>query len=255
MKILGKKRIIALGILGLVVFFGLLYASLFLNFVRVPTGSMMNTILPGDRLVANLFFSEITRGDVVIFKFPKEPSIRYVSRVIGLPGETITYDDAEKKIYINDIELPEKNIFVEPQFGDDTSALKPTTKSGAGPEGGWPAYYLQVDPALPTFDDSSFRFGVAGSYRIPVKGDKLPDDLRQVAELARVYDANHDGLFDDDQYFVLGDNRDNSFDSRFWGTVPRRFIGGKPFMVYWSVAREESGKAAIRWDRLFSKVR
>jgi signal peptidase I len=51
-----------------------------------------------------------------------------------------------------------------------------------------------------------------------------------------MYDADQDGLYDDDQYFVFGDNRDNSFDSRFWGTVPCGLIDGKPFGIYWSVA-------------------
>jgi signal peptidase I len=54
---------------------------------------------------------------------------------------------------------------------------------------------------------------------------------------------------------VLGDNRDNSLDSRFWGTVPRELIDGKPFMIYWSVARDESGKEATRWNRVFAKLK
>lgn len=256
MKILGKKRIITLGVIALILFAGLAYAELFLNFVRVPTGSMKNTILPGERIVAKLLFSRVERGDIVIFRFPREPSTRFVSRVIGLPGDSIRYDAAAKKIYINAVELMENRVFVEPQYDNDDQSPLTQAKNGAATAGGyWPSYYYQTEPDVPSFADSMFRFGVVESYRIPVKGDSLPDDLKQDAKLSRAYDADRDGLYDDDQYFVLGDNRDNSLDSRFWGTVPRGSITGKPLMVYWSVARDDSGRETTRWDRLFSKVR
>ena len=56
-------------------------------------------------------------------------------------------------------------------------------------------------------------------------------------------------------YFVMGDNRDNSFDSRFWGTVPRESITGKPYMIYWSVEKDESGNQRTRWNRVFSRLK
>lgn len=256
MKFIGKKRIVVLGIIAVVLFGGLTFAGLFLTFVRVPTGSMKNTILPGEKLAANLLFSGIERGDIIIFKFPRDPSTRFVSRVIGLPGDTIRYDDAGKKIYINDVELVENRVFVEPSYNtDDDSALKPAKNSAASSGGRWPAYYYQTDPDLPTFEASIAPFGVADSYQIPFKGNALSDKIRRDAQLSRVYDANQDGLYDEDQYFVLGDNRDNSLDSRFWGTVPRGLITAKPLMIYWSTARDESGKESTRWDRLFSKVK
>ena len=256
MKTRGRKRIIVLGLAALVAFVGLVCAALFLNFVRVPTGSMMNTILPGDCLVANLLFSRIERGDVVIFRFPGDPSTRFVSRVIGLPGETIRYDAASRKILINGNELAETRIFVEPRFdNDDPSALKPIGSSEATARGQWSAYYYQAEPGDGSLDDSMAGFAVAEPYRIPVKGNDLPDQLKRDPKLSRVYDANQDGRYDDDQYFVFGDNRDNALDGRFWGTVPRGSITAKALMVYWSVARDGSGKSTIRWDRLFSKVR
>lgn len=256
MRFSGKKRIIVLGILALVLLAGVAYAGLFLNFVRVPTGSMMNTILPGDCLVADLLFSRIDRGEIVLFRFPRDPSTRFVSRVIGLPGETIRYDAAAKRIYINDVELVENRVFVEPRYDNDDHSAMTRAKNGENTTGGhWPAYYYQVDPDQPSFADEITKFGLKQSYQIPVKGSALPDEFKGDAKLSLTYDANRDGLFDEDQYFLLGDNRDNSLDSRFWGTVPRGLINGKPMMIYWSVERDDSGEGTMRWDRLFSKVK
>src|SRR5215510_13048368 len=100
MKILGKKRIIVLGCLAIILFAGLAYASFFLTFVKVPTGAMKNTIIPGDRLVVKLLFSQIERGDIVTHRFPKEPNTVFVKRVIGLPGDTVHGDSNTNKVFV-----------------------------------------------------------------------------------------------------------------------------------------------------------
>jgi len=253
--ILGKKRIIVLGIVALILLMGFAYVSLSMNFVRVPTGSMKNTILPGEHLIVEALSTTIERGDIVIFRFPKDPSTKFVSRVIGLPGETIRYDSATNEIYINGAALAENRILVEPQYNnDDHSPLKRANNTAATDSGRWPAYYYQHDPNEKFFDLPGL-LGLGEPYRIPLSGDPLPEEIRSDPSLSRVYDQNQDGKYDSDQYFVLGDNRDNSLDSRFWGTVPRALITGKPFLVYWSTNKDQSGNETTRWDRLFNKVK
>lgn len=255
MKILGRKRIIVLGVLALVILMGVAYAALFMNFVWVPTGSMMNTILPGDHLVANTLITRIERGDIVIFRYPKDQSTRFVSRVIGLPGETIKYDSASSEISINVTVLVENRIVVRPRYNnDDHSPMEKADNTAANELGHWPAYYYQHDPNEPVFDIPG-QLASKEPYRIPVGGDPLPEEIRSDPTLSSVYDHNHDGRYDSDQYFVLGDNRDNSLDSRFWGTVPRGLITGKAFSVYWSTEKDQSGNQSIRWHRLFNRVK
>jgi len=103
--------------------------------------------------------------------------------------------------------------------------------------------------------DAAARYGVTEPFKVPVKGDQIPEEIKGNGKLRRVYDSDNDGRFDDDQYYVVGDNRDNSLDSRFWGTVPRGLIDAKAFMIYWSVGRDESGNETTRWNRAFSKLK
>jgi signal peptidase I len=152
---------------------------------------------------------------------------------------------------VNGQTLDEHRVVVEPQYdNDDNNALKMV-----GDEGGalWTVYYYKLDYP-DAFSDPASMNGVNEPFKVPVKGDPVPDTIKGDAKLRRIYDSDNDGRYDDDQFFVVGDNRDNSLDSRFWGTVPRRLIDGKPFMVYWSVA-QKSGNELIRWDRIFSKLK
>ncbi len=199
---------------------------------KIPTGSMENNLLIGDHLLVNKFMvgptlsslertllpiRAIRRGDVIVFKFPEEPSRDFIKRVVGLPGETLELRN--KKISINGQPLDEPYV----------QLLEPP---------GATSQFLEV-----TSYDVRERYG-------PVT---VPPN----------------------QYFVMGDNRDNSQDSRYWGFLPRDYIKGRALVIYWSYDagvvdyHEESTGEALRglgsvfvhfftrtrWDRMLHQIR
>ncbi|HSB12508.1 MAG TPA: signal peptidase I [Blastocatellia bacterium] len=228
--------------------------------VKVPTGSMKNTIWIQDHLLVNKFLfgpnhlgipllpqREIRRGDIVVFKFPKTPETNFVKRVIGLPGDTVEYDFRTNSVYINGQPLPERRIFVEPQYNnDDASPLNPEQTDPDGQGAQWTVYYYQNDheSVAATFNDDNAQYGTRQPFKVPVKGEPVTDEIKNDPQLLRIYDADNDGLYDSDQYFCMGDNRDNSLDSRFWGTVPRSSIVGRAMFVYWSIDRSSDGEGS-----------
>ena len=225
--------------------------------VKVPTGSMKNTIWIQDHLLVNKFIfgpherlnlpvlpsRNIDRGDVVVFKFPEDPQTNFVKRVIALPGETIEY--RANQVYINGEPLPEHRVYVEP---DDNSPreLQTAEDEGAPPGAKWTVYYFENDRELVSsrFNDEAGEYAVRQPFKVPVKGDAIPDRIKNDPRMRRIYDADEDGLYDSDQYFCMGDNRDNSQDSRYWGTVPRASIVGRAMFVYWSIDRTDKGDGA-----------
>jgi signal peptidase I len=217
--------------------------------VKVPTGSMKNTIWIQDHLLVNKFIfgpheglnvpvfptRDIRRGDIVVFKFPNDPQTNFVKRVIGLPGETIEYRSG--KVYINGQVLPEREVFVKTESPDASDPLEAIESSDPGQGAQWSVYYYENrhgSLAL-EYNDDSAEYGVRQPFKVPVKGDPVPEKIRSDPSLQRIYDGDGDGLYDSDQYFCMGDNRDNSLDSRFWGTVPRSSIVGRAMFVYWSI--------------------
>jgi signal peptidase I len=205
--------------------------------VKVPTGSMQNTIIIGDHLLVNKFIfapgpvlpflpqREIRRGDIIVFKYPGkyqgEPRFRdneevddtqpnntpyktnYVKRVIGLPGDSIEVRAGQ--VFVNGQLNDERKVFAQnpPEDNPDTS----------GNENGAPLKIL----------DDSTQTG-ATTYKVYI------DPKRQLATRR----ADGDFKVPEGHYFVMGDNRDNSLDSRYWGFVPRSAIIGRAMFVYWS---------------------
>ena len=255
MRLLKRKRLlIPLVVLLIVLGAGFIYAALFCESVKVPTGAMKNTILPGDHLAIDRIVGEVKRGDLVVFHYPQDPSVKLLKRVIGMPGDTLRIDKKAKQVYVNDQELNEKRVIVSAQqLPDDTEPLEPIRSLPSG-EGSWTVYYYESDSHDGLDFSAEGPFGTNEAFRVPRKGDPLADDIKSDSKRRRFYDAAGDGTYESDQYFVMGDNRDNSLDSRFWGTVPRTAITGKPFLVYWSAPIEPPG-AGVRWKRLFSRVR
>ncbi len=202
--------------------------------MNVPTGSMQNTINIGDQFFVNKFLygkptpilsallpqREIERGDIVVFKWPTNPSVNYIKRCIGLPGDEILVKD--RKVFINGKEIPEQMVTVDlAANSSDLSALEVIQEDPAPAGAKWKTFHNQG----PSYDHD-MKFAVGTPAKIP---------------------PNH--------YFMMGDSRDNSLDSRVWGFVPREYVIGRPLYVYWSFNWNdpESKKQffnAINWRRM-----
>lgn len=219
----------------------LLIAVIFATFARtwvvqafkIPSGSMEKNLLIGDHILVNKFVygptmfpleagllpvRKVRRGDVVVFKYPDDPTRDFIKRCMGLPGDTLKMVD--KDLYVNDRRV----------------------------------------------DDSAFTYYEdAGTY---------PRDL--LFNPRRKRDSFGPKTVPPGSYFCMGDNRDNSNDSRYWGPVPASHIKGRAFMVYWSFDSQDvesvewpgyqgrlrqMGRVALnfftqtRWDRTFRIVR
>lgn len=186
---------------------------------RIPSGSMLPTLQSGDLILVNKFSYGIRlpvidkkvietgspqRGDVMVFRYPVDPDIDYIKRVVGLPGDEVAYVD--KKLYIN-------------------GELVPHTRDGDYFEPDRVAYIAQYKEKLGEvehkilLDENKYQ-EIGPIWRFPYLNNcqYLRNGVRcKVPE---------------DQYFVMGDNRDNSADSRYWGFVPNSNIVGKAFFVW-----------------------
>jgi signal peptidase I len=228
--------------------------------VKVPTGSMQNTIVVGDHLLVNKFIfapgpqipvlpqREIRRGDIIVFKYPGNPfnverdrqednipfKVNYVKRVIALPGETVELRGLQ--VYINGQPLPE-HVIVARNVNEKAplEIIEDTPRRG---DEKWNVYYFEdtVEAAR-----AGHRAGVSPDFHFAVDGKpvKVPEN----------------------SYFVMGDDRDNSLDSRAWGYVPRDLIIGRAMFVYWSYDETQQFSSPIdffsntRWRRTFTLVK
>jgi signal peptidase I len=201
----GKTLIVVAAALFLALAGMATYFLIYYRFVRVPTGGMANTIIPGDRVFCRMHLGEIKRGDIVIFKLPTDPKVMYLKRVIGLPGETIQVKG--HRVFVNGGELPEERALIRLTEGPELPVVKVEPK----PQDAWYRVFYDVE----RYSD----------------GDDFEVNTRAVYGIAEPY------LIRQGNYFVLGDSRDNSEDSRYWGTVPREMIVGKAMMIVDSTAK------------------
>src|SRR5688572_22694034 len=231
--------------------------------VKVPTGSMQNTITIGDHLLVNKFIfapgptlpflpqREIMRGDIIVFKYPgnkydprrderpdnKPIFTNYVKRVIGVPGDRISIEGTN--IVVNGQPLPEHRIEARDK-GDNKSRLDVINDPPRKPGESYNVYYE-------------------------------PNALDQASEDYAVFKFEGDGheiTVPEGRYFVMGDNRGNSEDSRYWGFVPRDMVIGRAMFVYWSYDESQPNSTAsfpfnvisdfiynTRWSRTGTLVR
>lgn len=242
---------------------------------HVPTGSMENTIMTGDFLFGNNFiygaktpdwigipytrigfhvpwfrlpaFRKPQQNDVVIFKYPVDPYVNYVKRCIAEPGQTIEIKN--KKIFVDGTPFPrpEKSKFVRPTILSRRQRDTDIFPWGAGNQDNY------------------------GPIYVPAQGDTLrlgeyPTQLlKNVIELAGHAYYVQDGksvidgiareyyIVEQDHYFMMGDNRDNSLDSRFWGFVPHDLVVGRALVVWLSYDKSTPLyriTKVFRWNRI-----
>lgn len=193
----------------------LLIAIIFVNFARIfvfqafkiPTGSMEDNLKVGDHIIVNKFIygpgagsplsalfplREVRRGDIIVFRYPLQPEIDFVKRVVGVPGDVVTIRN--KKVSINGQPLDEPYVIYDDE---------------------------QVFPLNEFLHEPYRSRDQFGPFKVPAG-----------------------------EYFAMGDNRDRSSDSRFWGTVPRALIKGRAFMVYWSFEGDPPPPGSSVRDRL-----
>lgn len=203
---------------------------------KIPSGSMESTLLVGDFLLVNKLVYGATipltnvklpavrdprRGDVVVFEWPVDPSKNFVKRLVALPGDTVSMQQGV--LLLNGLEQDER-------------------------------YVVHTDPGVdPTAEDftwqRSYLVRTATAAQVPAPRGGYRPSRNNWGPL--VVPQNH--------FFVLGDNRDNSLDSRYWGFVPDSLMRGSPMVVYYSYSPDSMSTAPwitnIRWRRLGERIR
>jgi signal peptidase I len=194
---------------------------------KIPSGSMMPTLLVGDFILVNKYtygirlpvinqkiidMNDPQRGDVMVFRYPEDPSLDYIKRVVGVPGDVVEYRD--KKLSINGKPVPASNSSTYSYVGGGlnyiTAMVYNERLNGVG-------HTMMVEPGKPSvFPPQVMDFPYRENCSYNAEGEgfvcKVP--------------AGH--------YFMMGDNRDASNDSRYWGFVPDRNIVGKAFFIWMS---------------------
>ena len=204
----------------LVVF--LLRSFLFEPF-KIPSGSMMPTLLVGDLILVNKFHYGVRlpvinkkiianhdpkRGDVMVFRFPKDPSTDYIKRVVGVPGDEVVFRN--QQLFLNGQAVPTEPMPPPGFYDEEARRYAPEFKEKLGNV----EHGILINPQSTQFwksqEDNQFPFRENCRYSAEGVACKVPPG----------------------NYFMMGDNRDNSLDSRYWGFVPDENIVGRAFFIW-----------------------
>jgi signal peptidase I len=195
---------------------------------RIPSGSMMPTLLVGDFILVNKFsygirlpvlrtkvldLGEPERGDVVVFRYPRDPKVDYIKRIVGVPGDRIRY--FRKTLFING---EPQNMTAIGQYRGEGAGARANGFIEATEQLGDVSHQVLVNPFVPDLSPGC--------------------DVLREGEIT--VPAGH--------YFAMGDNRDDSNDSRCWGLVPEQHLVGEAFMIWMSWDTQRSG--IVAWNRL-----
>lgn len=227
----GQKWIVELIIIIAAVLF---IRAFFVQAFNIPSASMQPTLLIGDFILVNKLLyrlSEPQRGDIVVFKYPQNKSLDYIKRVVGVPGDRVKFESVEVnglKVYslrVNGEELGIKFIKKTEFEGREYAVFEESLPIGGGKVITHRVWFRTRGFNLAGMCKYDCRSGFL-NYDIPIipEGNCLASDKGICTEF----------IVPDNSYFVMGDNRDNSEDSRFWGFVPRENIVGKAFVIYFS---------------------
>jgi signal peptidase I len=190
---------------------------------KIPSGSMIPTLLVGDLILVNKYHygvrlpvinkkiianNDPQRGDVMVFRYPKDTSVDYIKRVVGLPGDEITF--REQRLYVNGQPAPLEAMPPPGFYDEDMLRYFPEFKEKLGDVEHRILLNPQGQPYYGPDDKISFPFRENCRYSAEGVSCKVPPG----------------------HYFMMGDNRDNSQDSRFWGFVPDENVVGKAFFVW-----------------------
>ena len=224
--------------IGVAVAVALLLRAFVVEAFQIPSGSMIPTLEVGDHIFVSKFayglsipftntkileFRQPSRGDVIVFKYPLDPGTDYIKRVVGLPGDVV--EVRQETVYINGRAVPREH------------EAKPCHSSEAG------------HPSMFGADDCE--------YWVETLDGKPHETIQEPLRGGRDFNRT---IVPPGHVFVMGDNRDNSSDSRVWGTVQHDLIKGKALIVWWSRGNIDGWGLSnwfksIRWERFFRVVR
>jgi signal peptidase I len=193
---------------------------------QIPSGSMLPTLKIGDFILVNKFTYGIRlpilnkqiieighprHGDVMVFRYPMDPSLDYIKRVIGLPGDVVSYRN--KRLSLNGVLVPEQR---DGSYDYVTKHLNDVTSERYIEQLGRHTHAILIQPSMPTL------FVDQVNSQFPYRQNCDYDSNGFTCKVPAGY------------YFMMGDNRDSSNDSRYWGFVPDSNIVGRAFMVWWN---------------------